>query len=517
MRLTPHPRGAAIHSPAYSAELRGVAQIIPGMVWDAAGKCWAGPQDAVSIVAARLGLPTPASDSVPTPGTHISLPFDGPLGQLRTYQKEAVVFLLTHERAILADDMGLGKTATALAASSMATGRTLIVCPNYVRGVWRAEALKWLGAAVVSLNGAKNVTPVIGAPIIMCHYDILHAWAAGLADWGPRVVIFDEAHALMSEGSQRSKAARKITEGVPYVWGLTGTPLTNRPRDLWNVVDTICPGRFGKFFSFGLRYCAAEQKQVTPMKRVWVFDGKSNEAELGSRLKHFMIRRTKSDVSLELPPKTRQLVWVDVKSTAAMLSGGSPAALRKALDASTDKKLSDVSALVLGHVAAGHKVVAFTWRKAVAEMLANEAIVSGHTAEVVHGGIPTLQRGKRIDLCKNAPGGSLLATTIDSSGTGIDLSYADVCIFAELTWEPHKLLQAEARLHRYGQANPVLIQYVVARNTSDEIVASVVVGKLDTYEAVMGTGDDGLRASLSESDDDIMAACSLAIEGMRAR
>lgn len=433
--------------------------------------------------------------------------------KLRPYQQEGVKFLQSGS-GILADDMGLGKTATALHALPRSNTRCLIVCPNYVKSVWHAELHKWLSYEAWDCRGTSPAALNPNTHTVICHYDVLKAWSPVLTQWAPTHVVFDEAHALMNESSQRSKAAREVVRQAERVWMLTGTPLTNRPRDLWNVVDICRPGYLGGFFKFALRYCDAQQKQVTPMKRVWVFSGKSNLQELGERLRPIMLRRTKSDVSSQLPPKTRQLIWADIKSTALMLNAGTGAGLRKALDASADRKLPEVERLLLGHLEAGHKVVCFTWRKSVAESLQQAGIAAGYASEVVHGGVSTLIRGSRIQRCRDATT-SLLTATIDSSGTGIDLSYADVVVFAELSWEPHKLLQAEARAHRFGQQNPVLIQYVCARNTSDEIVANVVLDKLGVYEDVMGKGDDGLRDSLGESEEDIMSQLNAAIEGMR--
>ncbi len=182
----------------------------------------------------------------------------------RTYQKEAAKFLIDKKRAILGDTMGLGKSCSALTAAKEVGGKTLIVCPSYVRGVWAAPngelAKWWRDASAIMLKGTKP-SP-IDADVVVIHYDILHAWVDALRDWGPVAMIIDEAHALMSSDSRRTKACRAIANSCEYVWGLTGTPLTNRPRDLFGVVDTIRPGTFGSFFKFALRFCDAHKITV---------------------------------------------------------------------------------------------------------------------------------------------------------------------------------------------------------------------------------------------------------------
>lgn len=436
--------------------------------------------------------------------------------RLRCYQREAMRFMRYTKRCILADDMGLGKSASAICAATsfLTQKRVLIVCPSYVRGVWTnphngGELQKWAGERLLIFNCGTTKATWISPEnqFAVCHYDILHAWAEKLIDWKPEIVIYDEAHYLMNPASQRTKAAMAISRDSQYVWALTGTPMTNRPRDLWGLLSTIVPGRFGEvdkgFFKFGLRYCAAEKVQVTPIKTVWKFDGSSRADELRNRLSHFMLRRTKSEVALELPAKTRQVIRVATgsKSGGAGFVGGDKLALRSVLAAAADAKLDTAAIpLIQAHLEEGRRVVVFTYRKAVAEFIANAL-----GGVFIHSGVSQQRRGKLLDDLRKQDGASLVAGTIDSMSTGIDLSYADVAVFVELTYEPHEFLQAEARLHRFGQKNPVLVQYLVAMGTADELVADMVILKLDTFEAVIGgVQETGLRSSLQQDEASLM-------------
>lgn len=452
--------------------------------------------------------------------------------RLRAYQHTAVGFLRAVKRGILADDMGLGKTASAInAAISFTTQkRVLIVCPSYVRGVWSndhdgGELAKWTntvsawGNDQVGVFKCAGVKPPVGMldpelPFVICHYDILHAWADKLAEWGPEIVIFDECHYLMNPETKRTKAAKQVSTHAEYVWGLSGTPMTNRPRDLWGILDTIVPGRFGlAFFPFGLRYCGGYKEAVTPEKTVWKFDSKSNLDELRARLQHFMLRRTKTDVALELPPKTRQCIRVDIGKVQPMGEGlkalrlyadNGVGNMRASLAVAADAKLKDSAIpLIQAHLDAGFKVVVFTYRRAVADYIADEL-----NGLVIHGGIPQRNREATLHFLRDQGPGqiSLLCATIDAASTGIDLSYADVAVFVELTYEPHELLQAESRLHRFGAKNPVLIQYLIARGTTDELVAEVVLNKLDALEsAIGGFAETGMSVDMREDADSIMA------------
>ena len=437
--------------------------------------------------------------------------------KLRAYQQEGVSFLLSHKGALLADDMGLGKTATALNAASAfnphAAFHTVIVCPAYVVGVWVNELKKWWPNAVpLTCRGIKAVT--INDPdidVAICNYSVLHAWADTLATWEPDIVIFDECHYLMSDKSQRSKAARRVSANAMHRWGLSGTPLTNRPKDLWNVIETLWPTFFGSFFKYALKYCNAHKVEIpgNPPRTVWDFNGKSNLPDLHRRLSYIMLRRTKADVALELPPKTRQVVDVEVATRGRMPVEMRAADMRRSLDAAADAKLPQALELILSHLEAGSSVVAFTWRKAVAADIVDSARARGHAAELITGDVPVTKRDDIIARARGASGG-LLAATIDSAGVGIDLSYASVAVFVELDWGPHKLLQAEARLHRYGAQNPVLIQYILARGTVDELIADVVLQRLDMFSEAVGDVE-GMR-ELAGKEEDILHELFMAVE-----
>lgn len=501
---------------SFSPALVSVGRAIPGLKFDKSAKIWAGTADAVAAGIAKLEEMKLNVDSKSAP-TAITIP-KGYVVQvtpwrcvaLRSYQDAGVEFLSSGPARILADDMGLGKTAQtcgAIARVLFAGERVLVICPNSVRSVWVEELAKWLYPAPVVFQPRGKFGGEIPAEasFVVVNYDILSEWADVLAAWSPKVVVFDEAHYLQNEKSKRSKAARTVSQDASFRWALTGTPMLNRPKDLWNLLDTLSPSSFGNFFSFGVRYCNAHQEQVTPEKVVWKFDGSSNEAELAARMKFYMLRRLKSEVAIELPPKTRQIVHVDVQGRFDRLTTWNPTAARKALEVAADKKIPAALELVRGHLEQGAKVVVFTWRKAVAELVATTFQEEGYESTYVTGDVPPEKRVERAERTAAAPGAALLAATIDSFGVGTNkLTFASVAVFVELTWEPTDLLQAEARLHRSGQKNPVFIQYVIARGTNDEIVASVVVSKLDNFEKIIGDTGETLGGQLAGTQGDIL-------------
>jgi SWI/SNF-related matrix-associated actin-dependent regulator of chromatin subfamily A-like protein 1 len=231
----------------------------------------------------------------------------------------------------------------------------------------------------------------------------------------------------------------------------------------------------------------------------WKFDGSSNEEELNRRLSFMMLRRMRSDVSMQLPAFTREVIEVEVPrpkfSTAALTSN---AALRRELDRAADQKFPQVIEKGSEYVAAGHKLVVFTHRKAIAHQMA-EALKSrfdGARVEVVTGEV---SQDKRRAIVESKP--DVLCCTMDSMGVGISLAYADDALFAELHYVPAVLYQAERRLPRHGSTSPKRIIYVCARGTADDLVRRVILGKMKTDAKVVGKNDSRLLEDLDAAQE----------------
>lgn len=313
-------------------------------------------------------------------------------------------------------------------------------------------------------------------------------------------VVAHNCHYLQSDRSRRSGACRDLARACSYRIGLSGTPMTSRPRDLWNPVETLSPGRFGRPFDFYLAHADAKQETISLQsgpKTIWKTDGASRLEELRERLSWFMIRRTKSEVELELPPRTRQIIELEVARSHQRFEMGAAdkshnkTLMREALSHAADGKLPKVLEMVQSHLADGSKVVIFCHRVVIAQALSASFVAEGVDSKFIVGDIPMSKREEIID---SQP--SVLCATMDSTQAGIDLTYANVALFVELDWVPSKLLQCEARLDRFGQKRNVLIQYLIALSTADEIIASAVIDKLGNFEAAIGKTDDKLRSDL---------------------
>ncbi len=422
--------------------------------------------------------------------------------------------MLAHGRegVILADDTGLGKTFTTLVALKTIGWPAVVVAPNYLKHTWITQGAKHLGIDVFPLSGTKPPTTGTIQPedgLVVINYEILYAWLPYLK--GARSVTFDEGHVLIGEKSRRGQACRGIAAESEYKFVLTATPITSKVKNLWNLVDTISPGRFGKFFKYALRYCNAHQVEIEfgedEKKLVWNYSGSSHLDELNARLKRFMIRHTKADVQLEIPPKIRQVVEVDVP-LEAMTDDWSLANTNKAhraLVLSAQGKVEPTCDLAVERLNEGHSVVIFVHEKHVARLLEKRFSKLGIQTWMATGDQSAKKRIAHAEEAqKRSP--SVLIATIDAMGAGVDLSYASVVIFCELHYVPALLLQAEGRSHRFGQRRDVLVYYMIGKRTIDEKIKEVILSRLGAFEEAIGDlGDKFIEEFRGQSPEDAIA------------
>jgi SNF2 family DNA or RNA helicase len=494
----------------YNEALRTIAKETPGMSWLPSNRAWVGYSDAAAVAVKRLReAGHVVHGDVDTANGIATLPIA--LEGLYSYQKEAVEFAVAHaeEGCLIALDTALGKSAVATRVVRTFKGKTVVVCPSFVKSVWgvsapdrKCEIEKWWPKAkwgLLATTKPKEIDQTFDMVVI--HYDVLHAWVSALIEWGATDFIADECHALMTATTRRTKAATALSRACKRRLGLSATPMTSRPRDLWALVETISEGRFGsRFWAYGKRYCDGRQEQVTPTKVVWKFDGASNLDELNARLKHFMFRRTKTDVAHELPPVTDQIIELEVAKgclispTAALRSDR---ILRQALDLAADGKIPQCIDMVANYIEQGSKVVVFSYRKAIAHAIA-EGVAAKLPVKVrvVTGDV---HHDKRRAIVDEQP--DLLCATMDSLGVGVSLAYADVGFFAELHYVPSVMRQCRGRLPRPDSKTAKLIVYACARGTADDLIRRTILKKMSNEKIAIGEAADGLLESLDKKKD----------------
>ncbi|MFZ0671137.1 MAG: SNF2-related protein, partial [Pseudolabrys sp.] len=321
-----------------------------------------------------------------------------PKGLLYPHQSDGVSFLISKGRAILGDDMGLGKTRQAIVGMQIAapTGMILVVCPASLKLNWRREIRMVDPPAKIEVLGVADGAQADPRWVIV-NYDLLARNAERLHGIQWAGVILDEAH-FIKNNSQRtshclkllgvSNNAREPVIGPRRVYLLTGTPLTNRPRDLFNLLRCVGHPAARSFLSFAKRYCDAYKNDYG-----WVTTGASNLEELNLLMKEVMLRRKKDEV-LDLPPKIRSWVPLAIENEAAIKAQRSFAQWFAASDASQPNDKNFLAQLTKVRVAL-HKAK----HRAVEERIRD---VISTDRKVVSRPLPTASTSTRRFLAVNA-------------------------------------------------------------------------------------------------------------------
>ena len=455
------------------------------------------------------------------------------------HQVEGVAFLLGRRRAILADDMGLGKTRQSIVALTHAApvGPWLVVAPASVKRNWAREIAAARPDDRVHVVG-PDAPPLDGyAGWVVVNYDLLARYADALAELPWTGIVFDEAHYLKNHTSQRSRLARQLVAEAPdaVLHALTGTPLTNRPRDLFPLLQLVGHSMARSFLSFAKRYCDARHNGFG-----WVTDGASNLDELRVQLHGIMLRRTKDEV-LDLPPKLRSWLPVQVpegtaaRETRALLAtlvrgalgrarGGAPADGRRArgdLGQDRVRLLADVTKVrvqiarakvpttiefVDGVIAQGQKAIVFTSFDEPAKRIAAHF---GERAVLLTGATPTAKRQELVDRFQRDDGVRVFVANLVAGGVGLNLTAARQVVFNDLDWVPANHWQAEDRAYRIGQRGTVNVTYLAASGTIDEFVSHALRAKSALIRAVVdGEGEASTSGDLLAELESLVRALS---------
>jgi len=416
--------------------------------------------------------------------------FNVPLPDGKTlfgYQKAGIQYMLKNKRVLLADQMGLGKTIQVIGLLNLLQpSRVLIICPASLRFNWSNELKNWL-----KYDEQPKQIEVIA-------YSKLQKFQNMRAiKWD--IVIIDEAHYIKNKKAQRTKF---ITENIAAnrVVALTGTPVVNRPIELFSILNYLQPELFPSELSFAQRYCRAHRKTIhikdkkgrIVKKIIWDFSGASELTELNEYIRSIlMIRRTKDQILEQLPEKTRQFILVDAESLKAeqiisdennlilKLYGPKNAYQKAAGDlnncqspsfsklstvrkALVQKKMPFIIEHVEQAINSSKKVICFCHHVQTANSLKN---YFGQKACVFIGSTPMRLREKAVTDFQLNPDIKLFIGSINAAGIGITLTASSNVIFAEPSWVPGRLEQAEDRVHRIGQKRGVLIQYLLIKNS----------------------------------------------------
>lgn len=406
---------------------------------------------------------------------------------LFNHQRTGVAFLLSRKRAILADDMGLGKTRTAIVAAreQAPAGPFLVICPASLKLNWQREIRMVEPSAHVQVLEKDPLDET--ARWVVVNYDRLARFEDALSAHTFAVVIVDEAHYIKND-SARSKRTLGLVDGArDATYLLTGTPMTNRPRDLYNLLKAVQHPLARSFFRFAQRYCAASHNGYGLDT-----NGASNLDELSQVMAGVMLRRAKSEV-LDLPEKVR--TWLPLPVPTTRVAAGERRALdylfenparsgttwvtflgllNKARHDLAITKAGSTADFVGDLVEAGQKVVVFTGYAGVVDTMVERF---GSAAVTLTGTTPMDARQVAVDRFQADPSVRVFVGNIKAAGVGITLTAGDHVVFNDLDWVPANHWQAEDRIHRIGRTSTAFVTYLYVPGTLDGFVADLLEQK----------------------------------------
>ncbi len=414
---------------------------------------------------------------------------------LTKHQHEGIKFLLEKKKAILNDEMGTGKTRQAIVASLNATsdnGRILVVAPASLLENWKREIDIVTNESVVTqIIQTKKDKASKNARFVIVSYDRLDA----VLNEKFKVVVLDESHYIKGK-SQRAKKSLLITENAEYVFLLTGTMLLNRPIELYNQLQAIGHpiAQNGKRTLFSRRYCNGHLRRLRNGRMFWDESGASNIRELNMLISPYVLRRTKSDV-LDLPDKIRTRIDITMdKDYSKKYELAWEEYLEFLRETGQQEKIP--RALTARHIIELNKLQQITSLSKVRTIAehANNAVEQGEsviifsnftkTIEELHKAIQqsitltgqTKDRQQVVDAIQSG-GKKVLIANIKAGGVGLNITKANIVMFADLDYSPENMRQAEDRAHRQGQTKTVNIYYYIAKNTVDEHIYNLIQEK----------------------------------------
>ena len=420
--------------------------------------------------------------------------------QLYPFQEQGVRKIERRNgRVILSDEMGLGKTVQAIEYFKRNDiGPVVIVTPASLKWHWENQVARQTGITSDVLSGmSPRKVGLANNKVTIVNYDILHAWLPYLQKINPQMVIFDEAHYLRTTTSRRFKAAKELVRDVDKLLLLTGSPIVNRPIDLYPLLHLLHPRKFKSLRRFGFRFCNPRRQFGK-----WVFRGARNHEQLHKTLKKYgMIRRLKKNVLDQLPPEQSSMVPLTLSKKSMREYEHAQLTASKWLKnnykpGQNDKRMEAFTMIgELKQLAASLKLeLVYEWIDNWLESSKEKLIVFGHhhkiiatlverykdMCAVVTGKTPGPQRRERFEAFNASKKCRLFFGNLVAAGTGWSARACSNVAKIEIDWLPGNHTQASARTHGVGRGQEgkvSMTHWLVAKGTIEETLCKMVQDK----------------------------------------
>ncbi|MBU1137800.1 MAG: DEAD/DEAH box helicase, partial [Proteobacteria bacterium] len=424
----------------------------------------------------------------------------------------------------LADDMGLGKTIQSLGIvlSLASDGPSLVVAPTSVSNNWQTEANRFTPTLnIITLTGkdrAQTIRDLGKYDLLITTYTLLQQENDLLAAVKWQTVILDEAQAIKNAATKRSKAAMALQAHFKLL--TTGTPVENHLGELWNLFHFINPGLLGSLNRFNERF-------AIPIER---YHNREARLKLKKLIRPFILRRIKSEVLEELPPRTEITLDVELSEQEIIFYEALRQNAIEVLENSREKKarhlqiLTEIMKLrqaccnprliaqdtnipssklkvfasVVDELLGGnHKALVFSQFIGHLSILREHLDKKGIKYRYLDGSTSTVRRKQEVDAFQ-AGEGDLFLISLKAGGLGLNLTAADYVLHMDPWWNPAIEDQASDRAHRIGQTRPVTIYRLVCKNTIEEKIVKLHQEKRDLAGSLLEGSD--MSAKMSSED-----------------
>ena len=422
------------------------------------------------------------------------------------HQKLAIEKLVANERFILADDMGLGKTtSTVIASLESGSKKILVICPASLKINWYREIQNYTDRSISIVEGKKWESAdfvIVNYDIIKNFHDSENVENSVIVKEKFDLVIIDEAHYIQNKKAARTQLCNDVANKIGKVWLLTGTPLTSRPINYFNLLELVDSPVAQNWMAYVRRYCDGFQFRAGNRK-IWNVNGSSNLEELRDRTQHTILRRLKEEI-LDLPDKIITPIYLNLKSDTYKALMGEYfdwyrnneeskslalqfSKLMKVRQIISQEKIKNTIEIANSSIDQEKKVIIFT---NFTDTLNQFVEYFKKDCVYLDGSCSKNQRQEAVDRFQNDDKVKVFVGNLKAAGVGITLTAAEVVIMNDLSFVPSDHSQAEDRAYRIGQNKGVSIYYPIFENTIEGKIYDILSRKKNIFETVMGDNID---------------------------
>jgi len=427
-----------------------------------------------------------------------------------SFQEDGVKFLLKNDRCILADDTGIGKSIQSILASLLLldTDKILVITLKSLKYNFEREISFYSSSYKVIEKEWKT-----GYKFTIVHYQDIKKFKKEILAENFECIIIDEAHNIKNQKAARTQNVVKVideNDALKKLWLLTGTPISNRPYDFYNLLKLIKHPIAKNWKKYVEDYCAGYQDEIFGQ---WIINGSSNLEDLHNKTKDSILRRLKIDFLADLPSKSRQAVFLKLNNKrgySKVIKDYKEQKIEELIEEFGDNKLlaqfdvNEMTKLMLwrqfcalekirdgslleiinSNIEEGNKIIVFTNFTSVVDAVYET--LGPSICRFIDGRISDAkERLNIIDEFNANDDLKVCVLNLKAGGTGLNIQSANVVIINDMSWVPAEMWQAEDRAWRIGQKREVTVFYLVYLKTVETLLFDIIDKKAKAISTII--------------------------------